>query len=113
MLIGKIAIYFAIFLFFIDLLLRRGYEVGKTLFYYRSHSDKEVDFVLRQGTKVEQLLQVCYDMSSEKTMRRELNALVECARELQCDRLMVVTCNMARVIEYKGKSVQIVPIVEF
>ncbi|MGM9745562.1 MAG: ATP-binding protein [Paludibacteraceae bacterium] len=94
-------------------LLRRGYEAGKTLFYYRSHSDKEVDFVLRQGTKVEQLLQVCYDMSSEKTMRRELNALVECAHELQCDRLTVVTCNMARVIEYKGKSVQIVPIVEF
>lgn len=47
-------------------LLRRGYEPGNTLFYYRTRNDREIDFVTRRGTKVEQLIQVCYDMSSEK-----------------------------------------------
>ena len=30
-------------------LIRRGYDVEKTMFYYRSRNDKEVDFVLREG----------------------------------------------------------------
>ena len=35
-------------------LLRRGYIPGKTLFYYRTRNDKEIDFVTRKGSKVEQ-----------------------------------------------------------
>ena len=42
---------------------------AKTLFYYRTRNDKEIDFVTRNGSKVEQLIQVCYDMSSEKTRK--------------------------------------------
>jgi hypothetical protein len=34
-------------------LMRRGYEPGNTLFYYRTRNDKEIDFVARRGTKVE------------------------------------------------------------
>lgn len=47
-------------------LLRRGYIPGQTMFYYRTRNDEEVDFVIRKGSKVEQLIQVCYVMSSEK-----------------------------------------------
>lgn len=72
-------------------LLRRGYVPGHTLFYYRTRNDKEIDFVTRKGTKVEQLIQVCYDMTSEKTRKRELDALVEAAEELHCDNLLVIT----------------------
>lgn len=72
-------------------LLRRGYIPGQTLFYYRTRNDKEIDFVTRKGTKVEQLIQVCYDMTSEKTRKRELDALVEAAEELHCDNLLVIT----------------------
>lgn len=72
-------------------LLRRGYIPGQTLFYYRTRNDKEIDFVTRKGAKVEQLIQVCYDMTSEKTRKRELDALAEAAEELHCDNLLVIT----------------------
>lgn len=49
-------------------LVRRGYDTEKSLFYYRSRNDKETDFVTRQGSHVDSLIQVCYDMSSEKTL---------------------------------------------
>ena len=68
-------------------LLRRGYIPGQTLFYYRTRNDKEIDFVTRKGSKVEQLIQVCYDMTSEKTRKRELDALVEAAEEFHCEYL--------------------------
>lgn len=94
-------------------LLRRGYIPGQTLFYYRSRNDKEVDFVTRKGTKVEQLIQVCYDMTSEKTRKRELDALVEAAEELHCDNLLVITNNQEEEIEWKDKGIVVKPVSQF
>lgn len=94
---------------FVDL-LRRGYEPGNTLFYYRTRNDKEIDFVTRRGTKVEQLIQVCYDMTSEKTRKRELDALVEAAEELHCDNLLVITKDQEHQIEWKGIKITIISI---
>ena len=86
-------------------LLRRGYIPGQTLFYYRTRNDKEIDFVTRKGAKVEQLIQVCYDMTSEKTRKRELDALVEAAEELHCDNLLVITNSQEEKIEWKQTTI--------
>ncbi|WP_300877601.1 DUF4143 domain-containing protein, partial [uncultured Duncaniella sp.] len=94
-------------------LLRRGYEPGNTLFYYRTRNDKEIDFVTRRGTKVEQLIQVCYDMTSEKTRKRELDALIEASEELHCDNLLVITNDQKEQIEWKGKVINIVIVNQF
>ncbi len=94
-------------------LLRRGYISGKTLFYYRTRNDKEIDFVTRKGTKVEQLIQVCYDMTSEKTRKRELDALVEAAEELHCDNLLVITNAQQDIIEWKDKKIVVKPVSQF
>lgn len=94
-------------------LIRRGYDVDKTLFYYRSRNDKEVDFVLRKGTHIERLVQVCYDMSSAKTEKREVDSLIECAGELKCSNLVIVTNNDERTIEKEGYSIFVVPISKF
>lgn len=72
-------------------LLRQGYVPGQTLFYYRSRNNREVDFVTRRGPKVEQLIQVSYNLDSAKTRKREVDALVECGEELNCRNLCIVT----------------------
>lgn len=94
-------------------LLRRGYIPGQTLFYYRTRNDKEIDFVTRKGTKVEQLIQVCYDMTSEKTRKRELDALVEAAEELHCDNLLVITNAHQVGVEWRDLTINIVSINKF
>ena len=94
-------------------LLRRGYKPGQTMFYYRSKNDKETDFVLRDGTKVERLIQVCYGLQSEKTRKRETDSLIECADELRCDNLAIVTKDEENTIEKNGHTIQIVPIAKF
>ena len=94
-------------------LLRRGYIPGKTLFYYRTRNDKEIDFVTRKGTKVEQLIQVCYDMTSEKTRKRELDALTEAAEELHCDNLLVITNSQEEKIEWKRTAILVTSIQNF
>lgn len=94
-------------------LMRRGYIPGQTLFYYRTRNDREIDFVTRKGAKVERLIQVCYDMTSEKTRKRELDALVETAGELRCDNLLVVTGSQEENIEWKDKEIRVIPVNKF
>jgi predicted AAA+ superfamily ATPase len=91
-------------------LLRRGYDPDKTMFYYRSRNDKEVDFVLRKGTHIDQLVQVCYDMSSPNTEKREVDSLTECAEELNCSNLVIVTNKEKRTIEKVGYRIDVVPV---
>lgn len=94
-------------------LVRRGYDVERTMFYYRSRNDKEVDFVLRKGAHIERLVQVCYDMRNPKTEKREVDSIVECAGELKCNNLVIVTNNDKRTIEKDGYKIDVVPISEF
>jgi len=68
-------------------LLRRGME----FYYYRARDGKEVDFTVREGLKVSQLIQVCHDIDNDKTKKRETSALVKAADETGCDNLMVLT----------------------
>ena len=94
-------------------LIRRGYDTDKTMFYYRSRNDKEVDFVLRKGTHIDRLVQVCYDMSSPKTEKREVDSLTECAEELKCSNLIIVTNDEERSIEKDGFKIDIVPVAKW
>lgn len=94
-------------------LLRRGYKPGQTLFYYRSANDKETDFVLRNRTKVEQLIQVCYSLESERTRKREVDSIAECANELHCENLAIVTKNEEDTLEKNGHTIRVVPILKF
>ena len=94
-------------------LLRQGYNPERTMFYYRSRNDKEVDFVLRSGTHIEHLIQVCYDMSNPKTEKREVDSLVECAEELNCTSLTIVTDHEQRTLEKNGYRINVLPIISF
>lgn len=94
-------------------LVRRGYDTEKSLFYYRSRNDKETDFVTRKGTHVDSLIQVCYDISSERTLKREVDSLLECAGELKCSNLVIVTMHEMRTIEKNGQVIKVLPINKF
>lgn len=90
-------------------LRRRGYDEEKSLFYYRSRNDKEVDFVTRRGPHVEQLIQVSYNINNERTLKREVSALVECAGELHCDNLLLLTFDAEDIIQHNGHTIQVLP----
>lgn len=94
-------------------LLRQGYQVETSLFYYRSRNDREVDFVTRQGTHINQLIQVCYDMSSPKTEKREVSSLIECAGELKCNNLLIITNNEEREIHTDGYNIKVIPFIKY
>lgn len=92
-------------------LLKRGYDLKKyELFYYHSRNDRETDFICRRGINIEQMIQVCYDMNSAKTRKREIDSLLECADELNCGDLSIITWNQEEIIEQNGHSINVIPL---
>jgi uncharacterized protein len=94
-------------------LLRRNYHPGLTLFYYRTRNDKEVDFILRQNHITEKLVQVCYDINTSKTLKRETDALIEASGELSCQNLWLINRDRDEVLQKGDLQVRLVPVVKF
>ena len=90
-------------------LLRRKNKVGDNIFYYRSRNDRETDFVVRENFHVKQLIQVCYDLTGKKTEKREDDSIMECADELDCNDMLIITWDQESIIEKEGKTIRVLP----
>ena len=65
---------------------------GKLKFYYwKNQQQEEVDFVIKEGTKVKQLIQVCFNINNLETKNREIRALIKAGKELKCNNLLIIT----------------------
>jgi len=87
-------------------LFRRGFRPNDTLFFYRTKSQREVDFVLRQSRKTDMLVQVAYRLD-DKTEERESRALVEASDELNCNNLLLITWDQEGENVSDGKTINI------
>lgn len=93
-------------------LLRRFHPQHKDIFYYRDRQ-REVDFMVVKDGSVEQLIQVSYDISSDKTRQRELNALVKASEKFHCDDLLLINMDEEEQETVKGHRIRIVPAAEW
>ena len=90
-------------------LVRRGFRPNMELFYYQTRAGHEVDFLLRQGTRNVELIQVTQNLSALKTRDRETRALLEAATELAVKKLTIVTLDTEEVIDQDSREIQVVP----
>ncbi len=80
-------------------------RLGKETFYYKSKQQEEVDFVLKEGLKAKQLIQVCHSLDDENTKNREIKALLKASEELKCKNLLVITWDYEAEEEIKGRKI--------
>jgi len=93
-------------------LLRRFRPQYTDVFYYRDQQC-EVDFLIAKEGKVKQLIQVSYDISSEKTLRREISGLIKAAEMFKCENLLLINFDAEQYVEKKGHTIHIVPAAEW
>jgi len=94
-------------------LVRRGIKPNRELFYYKTRNNREVDFMVKNGTKVVELIQVCYEAKNLEVEQREVNALLEASKELKVKKLIILTWDDKRQIEQDGVSVCFKPLWEW
>lgn len=77
-----------------------------SLFYWRSPQNEEVDFVVKEGLHVTQLIQVCVDATNEKTLKREMRALIKASVALHCDDLLLLNDRIDRNETFRWHDVE-------
>lgn len=76
---------------FLELKRRQTLNPMTEIYYWKNPQQQEVDFVIKQGLKVNQLVQVCYNINDLKTKKREIRALKKAYKEFKCRNILIIT----------------------
>ncbi|MFZ3383166.1 MAG: DUF4143 domain-containing protein, partial [Candidatus Methanoperedens sp.] len=85
---------------------RRNDEV----YYWKNNDGYEVDFVVKSGQKITELIQVSWNVSDEAVQKREERALWCAMEELEVDSGIILTEDEEKSIERNGNIINYLPI---
>jgi hypothetical protein len=91
-------------------LLKRGWKPNQNIFYYQTRNKREVDFIIKEGIKIKELIQVAYQLNALETQKREIKSLIEAGQELKCSNLNIITWDTEKEEEVNGKKIRIIPL---
>jgi len=95
----------------LELLRRKEYfEPMIEIYYWKDTSGREVDFVIKMGQRIEELIQVCYDLDDPNTKSREFAGLLKASSELKCKNLSIITWETEGTKKFNGAEIKFVPL---
>lgn len=86
----------------------QGYDV-----YYYSERSSECDFILCRGRQAETAIQVSYDISNPRTLKREISGLLHASAVTGCKRLFLLTDHEHADRTIDGHTVAIRPVYDW
>lgn len=87
-------------------LLRRNFKVS----YYSNKG--ECDFVVKKYNKIEDLIQVCYELTNNNK-KREINHLLNAMNHFKLNNATLITLDYSKELEIKNKKIHIIPIIKY
>ncbi len=91
-------------------LKRRYKEPEYEVYYWKNQKHEEVDFLIKKGLKIEQVIQVCWDIRNHGTKKRELKALIKAMEEFKLKQGVVITEDREGEEKSKGKKIRFIPL---
>ena len=98
---------------YIELLRRCAHNFLDVYYYKPTARAKEVDFVVCDKGKANELIQVAYEIDSSRAYDRETSSLVKASDALSCNRLSLVAFSPTRDVVVEGKTIHIVSVLEW
>jgi len=98
-------------LVFIELMRRKHYRnMDMEVYYWRDYQHKEVDFVIKVGNRVVQLIQVTDASGIDEVERREIDALIKAGELLDCSEMLILTWDVEDTLKKGGHTIQLLPL---
>ena len=86
--------------------LLRKYGRSDAVYFY--NKGIEVDFFIPEESTA---IQVCYNMdNSDGTFDREIKGLLKISKVLECNKLLVITRDTERLLEFDDKTIEVIPV---
>lgn len=90
-------------------LVKRGLQPGHDLFYYKTHNNREIDFLIKEGIEITKLIQVAYNINDNAVRERETKSLLEGEKEFKSREMTVITWDKEAKEELNGNTVFFIP----
>lgn len=94
----------------VELRRKMAQNPSTEVFYWKDIGQREVDFVVKEGLRVKQLIQVCWDPTDEATRKRELKGLARAMEEFKLREGLVLTEDFEGEEKINGRRVRFVPL---
>ncbi|MEM2136809.1 MAG: ATP-binding protein [Candidatus Methanomethylicia archaeon] len=95
---------------FLELLRLTNRKPLMEIYYWRDSQQREVDFVLKEGLGIKQLIQVTYASGRDEVEKRKVTSLINVSQKIKCNDLMVITWNYDEEIKYNDKIIKFTPL---
>lgn len=83
---------------------------GRDIYYWKNAAGRSVDFLVRDGLRVKNLIQVCLNPSNPKTKSREVRGLAEAMAEFKLNEGVVITEDSEMEEEVGNGKIRFVPL---
>ena len=90
-------------LVFVELVRRE-----KELYYHSGRN--ECDFVLREGLRTGEVIQVSLDLNNPETKKREIEGVMEAMKVYKLDKGLILTLEEEDLLSISGKKIMVRPI---
>lgn len=90
--------------------LKRRVSLNTQISYWKNPDGDETDFVLMEGVKASEIIQVSYDIEAEKTKGREIDGLVACAKEFGLKTGIIITRDSEMKEKVEGIEIRYIPL---
>ncbi len=84
-------------------------KITPHIFYYKTNSNLEIDFIIQMNDRTRFLIQVCESLAEPKTQKREVNALNEAMLELKLSKGIIVTRQEEKTINVEAGKIEVMP----
>lgn len=84
-------------------------QKSQRIYYYRTNQGNEVDFIWYNDQGEKKLVQVCWDMTDEKTRKREIKSLKQAMAETDIKKGTIVTYIQEELIEEDNLNINVIP----
>lgn len=79
-------------------------------YYWKDASQNEVDFVIKEKTKVTQLIQVTYITNRQELKEKRISSLLKASKALRCKNLLFITWDFEGEDEFEGETIKFIPL---
>jgi len=83
---------------------------NQEIYYWKDYQQNEVDFIVKEGEKIKQLIQVTYASNKNEIETREIKGLLKASELLNCKNLVVITWDYEDEISIEKRKIIFKPL---
>jgi hypothetical protein len=95
----------------VELMRRKSYWFkNQEIYYWKDYQQNEVDFLVKEGEKIKQLIQVTYASNKNEIETREIKGLLKASEILNCKNLVVITWDYEDEVTIENRKIVFRPL---